>query len=261
MSNLISISGRSQSGKDTIAKMIQGLDVLEKNGLDSPSLDYINRFHKNSNWKIKKFSHKVKQIASILLNVPVEKFEDQEYKKETLGEQWWYYDAWKGGDMTGDFKETRIAYPDDNNKLAHWEDYELVKPTVRQLLQEIGTEAMRDSIHPNAWINALFADYKPVYWRDEPDTKYYPNWIITDMRFPNEVKAVKDRGGILIRVNRTYSEPFHNMTGTDATTWVAPSNHSSETALDSYKDWDFIINNDGDLNELLTKVKEVYEEL
>ena len=30
----------------------------------------------------------------------------------------------------------------------------------------------------------------------------YPNWIITDCRFPNEAKAIKDRDGISIRVNR-----------------------------------------------------------
>ena len=32
----------------------------------------------------------------------------------------------------------------------------------------------------------------------------YPNWIITDVRFPNEADAIKGRGGIIIRVNRKH---------------------------------------------------------
>jgi hypothetical protein len=32
----------------------------------------------------------------------------------------------------------------------------LIKPTVRQILQEIGTDAIRNEIHPDAWVNALF---------------------------------------------------------------------------------------------------------
>jgi hypothetical protein len=56
--------------------------------------------------------------------------------------------------------------------------------------------------------------------------------IIADCRFPNEVKAVKEAGGIVIKLNRNP----HN------------SNHASEIALDpeNYdgKDFDLILPND-----------------
>ena len=69
-----------------------------------------------------------------------------------------------------------------------------------------------------------------------------PNWIISDVRFPNEARAVKDRNGILIRLNRN--------TGLE-------SMHESETALDNYDDWDYIIENNDTIEDLIEKVKEI----
>ena len=77
--------------------------------------------------------------------------------------------------------------------------------------------------------------------REIPPT--YPNWIITDVRFPNEAQAIKEREGLIIRVVR-------NSVAADKVNL-----HPSETALDDYK-VDQIITNDGTLEELLVKVKE-----
>lgn len=71
----------------------------------------------------------------------------------------------------------------------------------------------------------------------------YPNWIITDMRFPNELKAVKDKGGISIRVERP---------------GLLESNHLSETSLDSAT-FDFVINNDKDIEHLINEVRKILE--
>ena len=66
--------------------------------------------------------------------------------------------------------------------------------------------------------------------------------IITDVRFKNEAKAIKDKGGILIRIESDRSE-------TDS--------HISEIDLDSYNIFDFgIINNkDTSLENLKEKIK------
>lgn len=125
--------------------------------------------------------------------------------------------------------------------------------TPRLLLQLIGTECGRKIIHPNIWVNALMSEYQPFYrskrsairgldgnWYDgnkqvafpeihEEHGAKYPNWIITDVRFPNEVKAIKDRGGIVIRIER----PEIGWTG----------DHESETALDGYTDFNYHIVN------------------
>ena len=276
MSNLIGISGKQGVGKDTVAKMIQYLTTdwhkqfseytVQKSRKMKilpfqETMESTDRFL-DSAWNIKKMGYKLKQITSILLNVPVEKFEDQEYKKETLPEQWWYW--YCDGDKFGT-EEKAKEHSDLLWSEEGWDaPVELIKPTVRQLLQEIGTEAMRDNIHPHIWSNALFAEWKPqTIVRDGQEYRglEFPKWIITDIRFPNEAKAIKDRGGVLIRVNRTYDNLFHNMIGTDATTWKAPSTHPSETSLDNYKDWDYVIDNDGSLEDLFEKVKEIYESI
>lgn len=77
-----------------------------------------------------------------------------------------------------------------------------------------------------------------------------PNWIITDVRFPNEAQAIKDRGGILIRVNRPVSA-----IGANKLKHKSITQHPSETALDDYQDWNYIIDNNGTIEDLIEKVE------
>lgn len=141
-------------------------------------------------YQIKKFAGKLKKIAALMLNTPEPIFEMPEYKAEYL--------------------------PD-------W------GMTVREFLQKLGTDAVRDNLHTDAWVKALFADYHPARSR----------WVITDVRFPNEAAAIKDRGGVVVRINRG----------------EAVNAHPSETALD---DWEFdcIIDNTGTLEDLRKNVTE-----
>jgi hypothetical protein len=72
------------------------------------------------------------------------------------------------------------------------------------------------------------------------DYKPNSNWIIPDVRFLNEAEAIKERGGIIIRVDRG-----------------SPANsHKSETILDNYR-FDFIISNNGTIDELSDVVKSI----
>jgi dephospho-CoA kinase len=106
--------------------------------------------------------------------------------------------------------------------------------TVGELQQRLGTEAIRNGLHPRAWILALFADYCPKL-----------NWIITDVRFPNEVLAILGYGGILVRLNgREVIE------GRDR-------NHLSETALDGYGRFDVVVDNSGSLDKLRSYVPDI----
>lgn len=116
--------------------------------------------------------------------------------------------------------------------------------TVRKFLQLFGTEVGR-SIHENFWINALFSGYKPIDRRtqQDPDDSSigYPSWIITDCRFPNEAEAVLSRGGIMIRLMRNSN---------------VPSDHTSETALDNYTKFDYVIDNrETTIDQLIKMVK------
>lgn len=100
--------------------------------------------------------------------------------------------------------------------------------TVRELLQGIG-QGLRDAIDPNLWVKILFAN-----------TEGWSNYIIADVRYPNEVYAIKERNGILIRIDRK---------------GAGAGNHSSETALDDYKDWDVHIENNGSIEDLFEAMR------
>ena len=85
--------------------------------------------------------------------------------------------------------------------------------------------------------------------------KLLPNWIITDMRFPNELKAIEDKGGITIRVERVKPREVF-LINTHQTINTFTKEHESETALDNAK-FDYIIENDGTLLELIAKVRQI----
>ena len=92
-----------------------------------------------------------------------------------------------------------------------------------------------------AYENA-FMEREDLYLKEEPNNLIYPSWCITDVRFLNEVKAIKKKDGIVIRINR---ESAYNST------------HSSETALDDYEDFDYTIDNNNCIDCLIEKVKEI----
>jgi len=73
-----------------------------------------------------------------------------------------------------------------------------------------------------------------------------PNWIFTDCRFPNEAKAIKDRGGFIIRIDRPGIGPVNN--------------HPSETALDDW-DFDYKIANVSDMESLKQTVQLVMSKI
>lgn len=238
---IIGINGYIGSGKDTVGMIIQ---ALTSNGAwaDKPK-EYIEAYEGRPNLKggfeIKKFAGKLKQIASLMTGIPVEKFEDQEFKKTELSKEWWTKDWNQELPITREFGKIQKDVP----------------MTVRDFLQKLGTEAIRNGLHENAWVNALFADYEiPISWDRSDIKKEYPNWIITDVRFPNEAKAIKEKGGILIRVVRDEIITGSFMIGKNGFKCI--SGHPSETSLD---DWDFdhIIRNDGTIEQLIEKVKKI----
>lgn len=234
---IIGINGKIGSGKDTVGKIIQYLTANPEIKQCTTLEEWLEDDDLNGQdfrWKIKKFAGKLKQIASLLTGIPVEKFEDQEFKKTTLGQEWNYHDI--------------IGYGHYNVPVYGESEQEML---VREFLQKLGTEAMRDRLHTNVWVNALFADYKDIYigdWGQGNHMYEKPNWVITDMRFPNEMEAVVERNGITIRVVRDYA-----LRGGPED----PKNqHPSETALDD-AEFDYEIINDGSIEDLVEKVKEI----
>jgi hypothetical protein len=71
------------------------------------------------------------------------------------------------------------------------------------------------------------------------------NKFCNDLRFLIEYEALKKDGWVCIKINRN--------------TGLPPSNHRSETELEVLKDedWDYIIDNNGTLQELYDKLDEI----
>lgn len=83
---------------------------------------------------------------------------------------------------------------EQREKVDPWWDrkmdkYELVSP--RWALQFIGTEVMRDTLHKDIWV---LAGMKRIANKQ--------NVVIPDTRFPNEIKAIKEMGGVIWNVQR-----------------------------------------------------------
>jgi len=260
---IIGIAGKKNSGKDEVGKIIQYLTSninIEGVNNTKPSYEFFKTIYKDFeyDWQIKKFADKLKDIVCLLIGCTREQLEDREFKEKELGEEWWIYK----------FPNNQISsFIDKKDVPDFWSKY-LIKSTPRKILQLLGTEAGRNIIHPNIWVNSLFAGYKDVmikqtqsvYSEDAqsfdgilniPPIYDKPNWIITDVRFPNEAQAIKDRGGIIIRVNRDY---ILAMNEEDPT-----KQHESEIALDHYKGFNYTINNDSDIKSLIKKVKIILE--
>lgn len=244
--NLIGISGRMESGKNTVASMIQFINRNNNYKVAYNVKDEFEGWNRglpiDSAWQQKSFAGNLKQIASILTGIPVEKFEDHEFKKSLLGEDW---------DCLGQ-KDCELFIPGSCHTGTPFNE----PMSVREFLQKLGTDALRDGLHRNVWVNSLFAGYMDTQGAGKAEFDFtpddvqgqdnaspiYPKWIVTDMRFPNEIKAIKQRGGLTIRLTRNQ----HLLSG-----------HISEIALDNAK-FDYIIDNQNQsLEETFKSVMEM----
>jgi hypothetical protein len=101
-------------------------------------------------------------------------------------------------------------------------------------------------------------------WFNIHTTKVQSKWIITDMRFPNELDAIKSREGLVIRIEREYRVPCNNCQGGGCPTcsgfgyWIGErqNEHVSETALDNAT-FDYIIQNNGTLDDLIDSIRNI----
>jgi len=233
---IIGISGYSGVGKDTVGAIIQYIFAHHKEPLVLPVEEMVTNMDEHgwfleeqSGWEIMKFAGKLKDIASHLTGIDIEKFEDQEFKKTLLGPEW------------GTVEHNPL------NNIPVFEDVQFNSlMSVRDFLQKLGTDALRNGLHDNVWVNALMADYKGTDLGEWKGEKVYsenlPNWIITDTRFPNEAKAIKDKGGFIIRIDRPGVKPINN--------------HPSEVGLDDWK-FDYRIANVSDIVSLTETVRNI----
>ena len=247
-------------------------EYFYKIGIDNNRLSEYD--FSDSSWKIKKFADKLKDIVCLLIGCTREQLESQEFKSSPLGNEWiryGYADGFKHI-YKGDIKITQIINKEcskekyEEEYRVNWQTAYKHEFTPRELMQFIGTDLFRDKLLNNIWVNALFADYQSKTIIDKNITKgfpkvEYPNWIITDVRFPNELQDIKERNGIVIRINRIDKTKCNQQDVNGECVYPNcncqnESQHESETALDN-AEFDYVIDNNSDIPHLIEEVRKM----
>lgn len=96
--------------------------------------------------------------------------------------------GWPRNLLEGDTEESR-AWREAKDEW--WSEKFGYNISPRLALQMMGTEAGRDVFHPDLWIHSL-----------ERKMEMYPNVVIADVRFPNEIAFIQSKGGFVVRVKR-----------------------------------------------------------
>jgi hypothetical protein len=123
--------------------------------------------------------------------------------------------------------------------------------TPRLVLQLWGTEVCRKSFHDDIWIASVENKL-----RNSKD-----NIVISDCRFPNEIKSIKAAGGQVVWVKRGPLPTWYHLAKT-ANEGVANSQkmlkdlgiHASETAWVG-TEFDAVIDNNGSIEDLYKQVR------
>lgn len=233
---LIGISGKSQSGKSTVAKIMQWL--IAEDDRDSKKFLYDDDWRYDQSDKLE-----IKNLPEVLDNY--------------IENKWWLEEVSK-------FEIKSFSTP-LKQMYCNFKGISLKEFNQNKELHRLELIALGDRIrewNQDAFVNALFKDYKKE------------NFIIDDLRFLNEAQAVLDRGGVCIRVekeelNNSYkigeipSLPHFKCTkalnlgiiDTPRKEYIAHSYHISETQLDDFKHFKYTIYNNLSLENLVEQVK------
>jgi hypothetical protein len=210
MKKVILMSGKIHCGKNQFAEYLS--KELQKKGLKG-SFDLFAKSLKDGCKKdFCKLSHVLENIAEEIQN-KVALYFDNKYMMSNPNIIY---------DIESSINKLRIK--DEN-----W--YEDKTDITRNILQLYGTEIFRKRVDNDWWVKQV----KNRCIESNDDII-----IITDCRFPNEITEMMDDNyeTFVIRINRNIN------------TNELISSHESETALDLWKEWNFIVENNGTLDEL-----------
>jgi len=107
-----------------------------------------------------------------------------------------------------------------------------LKSTPRNLMQTLGTEWGRKTIHEDLWVNLLEATLDDLLGQGK-------KVVIDDMRFQNEFDLINKLGGTTVKVMRRTMDQV--------------TLHSSEGVL-THQEFDYILDNNGSVTELHQQV-------
>lgn len=119
-------------------------------------------------------------------------------------------------------------------KITGWDGKDETKP--REFLQVLGTSIIRERIDEEFFIKRMIQDIQ-VY------SYFYDIVIISDARVVKEIELIKSHFESVISVNIVRPNYESELSGKE-------KKHITEVGLDEYKGFDFVLNNDGSLEDL-----------
>ena len=133
--------------------------------------------------------------------------------------------------------------------------------TPRYILQYWGTEVCRNAFHDDIWIASL----------ENKLRKTSDDVVISDCRFPNEIRAIRKQGGYVIRVTRGPEPEWYDLAvaANSDRHWTLGDPreelrrrgiHASETAWIGTR-FDRVIANDGSLDQLYSQITDLVQGL
>ena len=166
--------------------------------------------------------------------------------------------GWDRDMLEGTTSELRAAREQRDD---WWSDKLGKEWSPRYALQYVGTEVMRNSLHPDIWV---LAGQRRIASMD--------NVVIPDTRFPNEIAAIREMGGEVWQVNRGEKPEWvrefslyrsrvlnNRWTSDDLHAFMAqyyPHVHASEFSWHGMP-VDAVIENDGSVDDLRSKIDAV----
>jgi hypothetical protein len=133
--------------------------------------------------------------------------------------------------------------------------------TPRWVLQYWGTEVCRHGFHDDIWVASL----------ENKLRKTTDDIVISDCRFPNEIRAIKQAGGLVVRVKRGpepewYNHAEHYNAGITKVGWALGKDaldkqgvHPSEYSWVG-TEFDYVLDNNGTMDHLYQQVKHLAQD-
>lgn len=126
-------------------------------------------------------------------------------------------------------------------EIINWDLKEETKP--RELLQQLGVELIKNQIDENMLINRIKEDIKVYEY-------FFDVIIIADARFESEIEEIRNKNTTVIKIE-----------GKENNLTQDQKNHITETALNNYNNYDYIIENKKTKKELKEQIEKIMEEI
>lgn len=235
LNNLIAVSGVKGSGKDSVSSMLQYCLSVPKAFRQYWFYEHFRKWIKPK-YKRLAFADPLKKMLSDLLNIPLKNFYNRSFKEDyIINVSTLNIPQMRVIDGCLDLNLNKLS-DSKFNKMVKQLDPELLNSnlSLRQLLQYFGTEIMQKYFGKRVWINSTL-QHRSNYT------------IISDLRFIEEYNAIKENNGLVIYVNR----PGYEF-----------GQHASEKEMKELLEnnkYDFVIDNNGSVEDLFKQVKIVSE--